>query len=99
MSETEHRILWATADEAASGSLVLAAAGDLGFAAQICSPREIFDILKPSRFDLVGVEIARDARDGINVVRQIHERFPRVTIVAAITDSGVGTLRAALEAG
>ena len=99
MSDTEARILWATNDEAGSGALVKKAAGDLALPAQICELREIFEVVRPSRFDLVGIDIGTEAREGLAIIRQLHDRFPRVTIVAALPEAGVSTLRAALEAG
>jgi pilus assembly protein CpaE len=97
--ETEARLLWATHDESGCGAMVASAARDIGLAAQICSPRDLFEIIRPARFDFVGVELGHDAREGIALIRQLHDRFPRLTIVAAIAESGVATLRAALEAG
>jgi Flp pilus assembly CpaE family ATPase len=99
MSDTEARILWATNDEAGSGALVKKAAGDLALPAQICELREIFEVVRPSRFDLVGIDIGTEAREGLAIIRQLHDRFPRITIVAALPEAGVSTLRAALEAG
>ena len=99
MSDTEAKLLWATNDEAGSGALVLKVAGDLSLTAQICGLREIFDVVRPSRFDLVGVDLGMEPREGLAMIRQLHDRFPRLTIVAALVQSGVSTLRAALEAG
>lgn len=98
-SDTEARLLWATNDESGSGALVLGVANDLALAAQTCTPHEIFDVVRPARFDLVGIELGAEAREGLALIRQLHDRFPRITIVAALADSGVSTLRAALEAG
>jgi pilus assembly protein CpaE len=98
-SDNEARLLWATPDEAGSGALVVSASHDVGFTAQVCAPHDVFEILRPARFDLVGIEISKEPREGIALIRQMHDRFPRITIVAAIPDAGVATLRAALEAG
>jgi pilus assembly protein CpaE len=97
-TDSEARLLWATSDET-SGALVLTAAKDLGFGAQMCAPRDVLDLVRPARFDLVGIELGIEARDGIALIRQLHDRFPRLTIIAALPESNVSTLRAAFEAG
>jgi pilus assembly protein CpaE len=97
-TDSEARLLWATTDET-SGALVLAAAKDLGFGAQVCASRDVLDLVRPARFDLVGIELGLEARDGIALIRQLHDRFPRLTIIAALPESNVSTLRAAFEAG
>lgn len=97
--DTDGKILWATYDESGAGKLVAAVAAELGLTAQICTPREVFEILRPAKFDLVGIEIGTESREGIALTRQIHDRFPRLTVVAALPETGVATLRAALEAG
>src|SRR5258705_5511062 len=98
-SDTDARLLWATNDEAGSAALVLAVANDLALAAQTCSLGELFEVVRPARFDLVGIDLGIEPREGLAMIRQLHDRFPRLTIVAALNDSGVATLRAALEAG
>jgi pilus assembly protein CpaE len=97
-SDSEPRLLWATTDDA-SAALIASVTADLGLTAQTCTPREIFEVVKPSRFDLVGIDLGREPREGLALIRQLHDRFPRLTIVAAVMESGVSTLRAALEAG
>ena len=97
-SETDTKLLWATNDHA-SGTLVLTIANELGLTAQVCTPRDIFDVVRPARFDLVGVELGVEPREGLALIRQLHDRFPRLSIVAALGESGIATLRAALEAG
>lgn len=97
-SDSEPRLLWATNDDG-SAKLVQSVAADIGLVAQTCTPREIFEVVKPSRFDLVGIDLGREPREGLALIRQLHDRFPRLTIVAAVIESGVSTLRAALEAG
>jgi pilus assembly protein CpaE len=99
VTESESRILWATNDEEGSGALVLSAARDLGLTAQVCSPRQMLEVVRPARFDLVGIDLGADAREGLALVRQLHDRFPRLTIVAGVSESSVSALRAALEAG
>lgn len=98
-SDTDTKLLWATSDPAGSGNLVVTMATELGLTAQLCAPGEIFDVIRPARFDLVGVELGKDPREGLALIRQLHDRFPRLAIVAALGESGVATLRAALEAG
>jgi len=98
-SDTETKLLWATNDQTGSGNIVLTIANDLGLTAQVCTPRDIFDVVRPARFDLVGVELGAEPREGLALIRQLHDRFPRLSIVAALGESGIATLRAALEAG
>jgi pilus assembly protein CpaE len=98
-SEAETKLLWATTDEAGSGKLVSSVAHELGLVAQVCTPQELFDVLRPGRFELIGIELGAEPREGLGLIRQVHDRFPRLTIVAALAQTGVATLRAALEAG
>ena len=98
-SDAEARLLWATNDDQGTGALLLGAARDLGLSAQICSPRDVFEIVRPARFDLIGIELGKEAREGLALIRQIHDKFPRLTIIAGIVESGVATIRAAFEAG
>jgi pilus assembly protein CpaE len=98
-SETDIKLLWATNDQTGSSNLVLSIANDLGLTAQVCTLRDLFDVVRPARFDLVGVELGTEPREGLALIRQLHDRFPRLSIVAALGESGIATLRAALEAG
>ena len=97
-SETEARLLWATLDEAC-GALVLSASRELAIQAQICAPKDVLEIVRPAKFDLVAIEIGKEPREGLALVRQLHDRLPRLTIIAGVGESSVATLRAALEAG
>lgn len=101
MAESEVRLLWITYANPGSPEreLVLKGAAELGVTAHVCAHRELFEVVRPGRFDLVGIEIGMEPRDGLGLVRQLHERFPRLTIVGALADQSVSTLRAALEAG
>ena len=47
-SDTEARLLWATTDDDAA-KLVQNVAADLGLAANTCTPRDIFEMVRPSR--------------------------------------------------
>jgi pilus assembly protein CpaE len=98
-TDGEARLLWATHDESGGGALVVAAARDVGMQAQLCSPRELFEVVRPAKFEIVGIELGSEPREGLAVIRQLHDRFPRLTIVAGVGESSVATLRAALEAG
>jgi pilus assembly protein CpaE len=97
-ADNEARLLWATDDES-TGKLVQSAAHDLGLQAHVCTPAELSQVLRPARFDLVGIELGGEAREGLAIIRQVHDRFPRLTIVAGVPGSTVSALRAALEAG
>jgi len=99
MSDTEAKLLWATNDADGSGALVRKIASDLTLPAQICELRELFEVVRPARFDLVGIDIGAEAREGLATIRQLHDRFPLLTIVAALPESAFSTLRAVLEAG
>ena len=93
-ADTEARLLWATDDEANTGKLVQSAAEDLGLQAVLCTPRELSQVLRPARFDLVGIELGVEARDGLALIRQVHDRFPRLAFVAGVPGSSVSALRA-----
>lgn len=98
-SDSDTRFLWATDDEGRSGEVIRSTAHDLGLTAQICALRDVLEIVRPARFELVGVELGPEPRESLALIRQLHDRFPRLNLVAAVGDSGVATLRAALEAG
>ena len=97
--EGDARLLWATYDEARTGEILTSACREIGLGAQLCTPKEVLDVVRPAKFDLVGIELGAEPRDGIAIIRQLHDRFPRLTIVAGIVESNVSTMRAALEAG
>jgi pilus assembly protein CpaE len=101
LKDSEARLLWATLDEpeAAQRDLILDAGRELRIVAQVCSHTQLFELARPGRFDLVGIELGVEPREGLALIRQLHERYPRLAIIAAIADSTVSTLRAALEAG
>jgi pilus assembly protein CpaE len=98
-ADGEARLLWATLDEGRTGEVVSSACRDLGITAHLCAPREVLEVVRPARFELVGIELGMEPREGISLIRQLHDRFPRLTIVAGVAESSVATLRAALEAG
>jgi pilus assembly protein CpaE len=97
--EPETMLLWVTNDTASAG-LVRTTARELGITVEVCAPDATLAALRPGRFDVVGLEIASAALEaGLTHLREIHRQFPRVSVVAALEDSSVTTLRTALEAG
>lgn len=96
--DTRGTILWVSHD-ASSRELVGAGARDFKLVARFCAPAEVLPVLRASHCDLLGLELDPDPRDGLALLRDLHERLPRLNILAASSDTSVPIMRAALERG
>ena len=95
---TEGNLLWVTADPGPSRNLVETTAREFKLAAQFCAPGELLDVARAGHCDLVGFELD-EPNQSLALVRKLHERMPRLIILAASAESSVPIIRGALEAG
>jgi pilus assembly protein CpaE len=91
--------LWITEESGANRELVVSAAGEFGMTPHFCRTGEVLEVIKTARVDLVGVELSADPHAGLALLKELHERLPRVTILAASADPSVTLIRAALDGG
>jgi pilus assembly protein CpaE len=91
--------VWVTEDATASRELLEDAGREFGMKPRFCRADEVLDVIRVARVDLVGIELGAEPSAGLALLRELHERLPRVTMLAASADPGVTLIRAALEAG
>jgi len=91
--------VWVTEDAAASRELLEDAGREFGMTPHFCRAAEVLEVIRSARVDLVGIELGAEPSAGLALLRELHERLPRVTMLAASADPSVTVLRAALDAG
>jgi pilus assembly protein CpaE len=96
-SESGRRLLWAAA-ESTDRELLETAAGEFELYVRVCSPSDLSRLVRPAG-DLVGIELPRDSSTGLAVIRELRERAPGASIIAASADADVELMRAAMQAG
>jgi len=96
--EARGTLLWA-ADADTSRESIQAAALQFGINAYFCTLAEVQARVRASRCDLVGIELGMEPRAGLATLKEVHERLPRLAIIAAAQDSSMAIIRAALESG
>jgi pilus assembly protein CpaE len=99
MRGTAAGFLWVTDETGANRELIESAGREFGMKPRFCRPAEVLDVIRSARVDLVGIELPAESRVSLALLRELHERLPRVTILAASADPGVTLIRAALDAG
>jgi pilus assembly protein CpaE len=94
-------MLWVTDSGGGTGSreLVDAAAREFSIVPRFCKPAEVLEVIRSERVDLIGLELGSEPRAGLLLLRELHERLPRVTLLAASPDPSVTLIRAALDGG
>ena len=99
MRGTAAGFLWVTEETGASREQVEAAGREFGMAPRFCRASEVLEVIRSTRVDLLGVELGAEPRGGLALLRELHERLPRVTLLAASHDVSVNVIRASLDAG
>lgn len=99
MRGTAAGFLWVTEEAGPNRELVESTGREFGMTPRFCRTGEVLEVIRSARVDLVGVELAAEPRAGLALLRELHERLPRVTILAASADPSVTLIRAALDAG
>jgi pilus assembly protein CpaE len=99
MRGTAAAMLWVMEEGSASRDLVESAAREFSLAPRFCSPREVLEVIRHARVDLIGLELAPEAQARLPLLRELHERLPHVTILAASAEPSVALMRAALDGG
>lgn len=99
MRGTAAGLVWISDEGDANRTLVDAAAREFQMAARFCRAAEVLEVIRNTRVDLIGLEVSGDGRAALALLRELHERLPRVTILAAAADPSVAFIRSALDAG
>ena len=98
MRGTAAGFLWVTDDANGDHELLESAGREFGMPPRFCRAAEVLELIRRARVDLVGVELGSEPQPGLALLRELHERLPRVTMLAASADHGVEVIRAALAA-
>src|SRR6185369_1346366 len=99
MRGTAAGFLWVTDDANGDRELLESAGREFGMPPRFCRAAEVLDLIRRARVDLLGVDLGREPEPGLALLRELHERLPRVTMLAASPDPSVNVIRAALDAG
>jgi pilus assembly protein CpaE len=98
MGGTAAGLLW-VGEDGSGRELVESAAQEFALEARFCRPAEVLEVIRGLRVDVIGLELPAEPRAGLALLRELHERLPRVTILAAAADPGVSLIRSALDGG
>src|SRR5438552_3522027 len=93
------KFLWASPKETSRLEVLEAAARDFGLDVRFCSYGQLLDVVRDEACDVAGIEFGPKHGESLALLRELHTRAPRLTIIAAAADSGFDVLRAALDAG
>jgi len=96
---TEGTLVWAAPDSTAASGAVESAAREFNLAVRFCGHSELFDVLRSVRCTLLVIEFGFDMHPGLQLLKQVGERMPRLTTLVGSNDTTVGMVRAAIEAG
>ncbi len=98
-TKTAGLLVWVSGIKAGSRELVETTAREFKLAVRFCGYGDLLDVIRSERSPLVAIEMDSSPGQALTLLKQVHERFPRVTILAASSDSGVAMIGATLEAG
>lgn len=96
--DTERAFLWVTPEPIGTRELIETTAREFNLTVRFCVYEELLKLMR-KRCDVIGIEIGAHPEPGLALTRAVHERLPRVPILAASTDNSVSMMREALEAG
>jgi len=94
-------LLWVNATKTTVDTEAIAAAAvRFNIEVHFSEVRDATNLISTQRWLAVGVELSADRyQEGIARIRQFHEQFPHLNLIAASTDSSLETMRGALTAG
>jgi pilus assembly protein CpaE len=92
-------LLWIESPEAPEYAVVETVARELGLRAWRCARGDIAAAMAAEPLDLIGVDLGEPPLPGLQLLRDLHERFPRLTLFAASPNNSPELIRAVIEAG
>jgi DNA-binding NtrC family response regulator len=98
MGGTAAGLLW-VGEDGSERELVETAAREFALEARFCRPAEVLEVIRGTRVDVIGLDLPAESRAGLALLRELHERLPRVAILAASADPSVSLIRAAPDGG
>lgn len=99
MTDSKGTLIWVAADATASRELIESTAHEFKMTVRHCTPPEALEVVRVSFCDVLGIEIDPAPRENLIILKELHERLPRLTILAASSDTSMTVIRAALERG
>jgi pilus assembly protein CpaE len=97
--KAEGSVFWVTSNPAGSRDLVETTARGFKLGVQFCAYTEVIERLRSAPCVLVGIEFDGGPDQALTVLKEVHQRLPHLTILAASSDGSDAMIRAALEAG
>src|SRR5262245_33708033 len=92
-------VVWAGSDPTVSHAVVESAVRQFDLAARFCPHSELVKVLAGEQCSLVVVEFGPDVRAGLELLKDVMKRSPRLVALVASSDVSLPVLRAAIEAG
>jgi pilus assembly protein CpaE len=95
----EKFVLWVTPGSGGDHDLVRQTVRELGLEVRFCPQDELLPMGVVKNAHLVAVEFGDDPAKGLALVKDLHDRLPRMTILAASENSSLEFMRSTLESG
>jgi pilus assembly protein CpaE len=92
-------LFWVTPEPAGRRELVEAVAAEFDLPVHFCVYGALFNLLRSELCELIGIEVGDSPEQTLTLVKELHERMPRVGILVAARDTSVVLMRAVFEAG
>jgi pilus assembly protein CpaE len=92
-------LLWVSRNVAAVRDEIEAAGREFQLAVGYCDRADLVDRVQHAGCTVIGIELADDPQPTLAFIRDVCGHLPGTTILAASSDRGIPTMRAALEAG
>jgi pilus assembly protein CpaE len=96
-TEREKTLLWVTDNPTHSRALIEDSAREFELVPSFCAYAELWS--RAERSDVVAIELDANRDDALGLLKGLHERLPRLVLLAVSADTSLSTLRAAIEAG
>ena len=97
--QKEDGFLWVSSAAASDQEILQATAREFELTLHLTTPEKLWETVRSHRFTVVGIDVGASPEQGITLLRQLREKMPALTVVAASRDTSTHLIRSALEAG
>jgi len=92
-------VVWAGWDPTVNHAVVESAVRQFDLAVRFCPHSDLLQVLPGEQCNLVVIEFGPDVRAGLELLKDVMKRMPRIMALVASSDVSLPVMRAAIEAG